>query len=312
MLRSLFVMIAATALAVPATAQTSPIQWGSNIKQAAAQAKSNQLPLMIYVAGSSGKDDDDMKQAQQRSFRDQLVTALAQERFITVRLAKSTQSAAFLNEIGAPSEHGYYLLFTTPDLKIIGTIQPGQVAQAQTLATQMTVMFRKYRQELFEREMRPKLEIKDTKEAEIIAIFKKINKLLLLEADQAVIKLLEERELAANVKKQAYNTLATLSTPACVKALLKVAPGDKLAEQALGRCTAGAAEELIPSLDAENFDEFVIAYEALVKICKLGKKKTRGFWNGQNERLINDELDRVEKGAQAAAKRWKDKYAAYR
>ena len=143
------------------------------------------------------------------------------------------------------------------------------------MAQQMTAAFRKFRKELFERELKPTLESKDARPGDVIKAFRKIEKLLILEADESVVQLAKEGRLKPNVQKQAYGVLATLSTPKCAKALLEAALKDKLAAQALGRCEAGAAEELIAALDSEDFEEFVVAYEAVVKICKnLGRGST--------------------------------------
>ena len=305
MFRSFLVFAAGVCLTASAAAQTRPIQWLTNVSQGVAQAKRVGLPIMFYVAGSGRGDGGDLKDAQQAAFRDPLVGGIAGERFVPIRLARSTQGKQMLAELGAPTEHGYYVLFVTPEMKMLGMVPPGQVAGGRALAQQMTAAFRKFRKELFERELKPTLESKDARPGDVIKAFRKIEKLLILEADESVVQLAKEGRLKPNVQKQAYGVLATLSTPKCAKALLEAALKDKLAAQALGRCEAGAAEELIAALDSEDFEEFVVAYEAVVKICKLGGKKSRGFWGGQNERLINEELDRVEQGARRAARGWK-------
>jgi hypothetical protein len=272
-----------------------------------------ELPIMFYVAGAgSERGDDDMEKAQQAAFRDPLVVEIAKERFVPIRLPRSSQTKALLEQLNVPAGPGYYLLFVTPETKVLGTVPAQQVADAKTLARQMTMMFRQFRKELFERELKPKLENKETPVAEIVEALGKIEKLLIIEGDESVVELLKQGELPPNVKSKAYGVLARLSTPKCAQALLEAAPGDKLAEQALGRCEAGVAEVLITGLASEDFTESVIAYEALVRISGVGGKKPRGFWEGENERAINEELDRVEKGARKAAQRWKERYEPYR
>ena len=314
MFRSFLIVVAGVGLTASAAGQTRPIQWLGNVSQGVSQAQRVGLPIMFYVSGASKSEgDDDMKDAQQAAFRDPLVGGIARERFVPIRLARSTETKALLEQLGAPTEHGHYVLFVTPEMKMIGTAPPDQVANAKALAGQMTTAFRQFRKELFERELKPKLESAETPVKDIMSIFRKIEKLLIIEADESVVELVKEGGLKSNVRKQAYAVLARLSTPKCAKALLAAAAADdKLAEQALGRCEAGVAEELISALESESFDESVIAYEALVKICKIGGKKSRGFWSGKNERLINDELDRVEQAARKAAQRWKEEYEAYR
>jgi hypothetical protein len=313
MFRSLLTVVAGVCLTASAAGQTQPIQWLGNVSQGVSQAQRVGLPIMFYVSGASKSEgDNDMKDAQQVAFRDPLVGGIARERFVPIRLPRSTETKALLEQLGAPTEHGNYVLFVTPEMKMIGTAPPDQVASAKALAGQMTTAFRKFRKELFERELKPKLESAETPVKDIISILKKIEKLLIIEADESVVQLVKEGRLKPNVQKQAYDVLAKLSTPKCAKTLLEAAPGDKLAEQALGRCEPGVADVLIAALESESFDESVIAYEALIKICKIGGKKSRGFWGGKNERLINDELDRVEQAARKAAQRWKEEYEAYR
>jgi hypothetical protein len=311
MLRSLLIIAAAASLTAQAAAQTRPIQWLSNINQGIGQAKRAGLPIMFYVSGS-GRDDGDIGDAQQVTFRDPLVGEIARERFVAVRLARSTQTKELLAQLGTPTEYGNYIVFVTPEMKLLGQVQPGQVADARVMAQQMTMAFRKFRTELFERDIKPILEDKEAKPANLTKALKHIQKLLITEADTSVVQFVKERELSNTVRKQAYDALAKLSTQNCAKALLEAALNDKLAEKALGRCEDGVADALIPSLDAENFNEFVIAYESLVKICGLKGKKSRGFWNGKNQRLIDEELDRVEQAARAAAQNWRQRYEPYR
>jgi hypothetical protein len=313
MCRSFLMFVAGLCLTGSAAGQTQPIQWLGNVSQGVSQAQRVGLPIMFYVSGASKSEgDNDMKDAQQVAFRDPLVGGIARERFVPIRLPRSTETKQLLEQLGAPTEHGNYVLFVTPEMKVISTAGAGQVADAKVLAGQMTAAFRQFRKELFERELKPKLESADTPVTDVISIFRKIEKLLIMEADESVVQLIKEGRLKPNVLKQAYGVLARLSTPKCAEALLEAAPGDKLAEQALGRCEPGVADVLIAALESESFDKSVIAYEALVKICKIGGKKSRAFWGGQNERLMKEELDRVERAARAAAQRWKDEYEAYR
>jgi hypothetical protein len=289
-----------------------PIQWISNVEQGVARAQKVGLPVMFYVSGSSRGDGGDLKDAQQRAFRDGLVGGIARERFVCIRLAQSTTTQKLLEEMGAPTRLGYCLVFATPEGKLIGMIPPGQVADARVLARQMTAMFRKYRSGVFERDIKPKLENNATRAGEIIKGLKLIEKLLILEADDSVVKLLERGGLSQTVEKQAYNVLAVLSTPKSSKALLEAGVESKLAARALARCTPGAAEELLPALASENQDEFLIAYEAVTKICKIRGTKPKGFWSGKNQQLLADEIERVTNEVRKAAKRWRERYEEYR
>jgi hypothetical protein len=288
-----------------------PIQWASNAQQGVSQAKRVGLPVLFYVTGS-GREGGDLKDAQQQVFRDDLVRGIAEARFVPIRLSQSSDNRAMLERMGVRVGYGFCLVVATPELELVGTIPPGQLTEARALARQLTAMFRKYRTDYFERELKPKLEEETTQPGDVIKVLKAIEKLLIIEADDQVAKLLDREELSAAVKKQVYNTLAVLSAPAGVKALLKAAPRDKLAANALNRCTAGAAGEMLPALESENFEEFLVAYEAVTKICNIKGKKPRGFWGGKNERLISEELERVKEAVTKSAKRWREQYEAYR
>jgi len=288
-----------------------PIQWISNKQQGVAQAKRTGLPIMFYVTGSGRSEGSDLEDAQQRAFRDPLVRGIAEERFVTVRLPQSSENRKMLEQAGAPSGLGLYLAIFTPEGKLVGTIPPGQVAEARVLARQMTALFRKYRVDVFERELRPTLEEEGARAGDILKALKVIERFLIVEADESVAKLLERGQLSASVEKQVYNVLAVLSTPRSVKALLEVAPRDKLAAKALGRCTPAGAEEMLAALDLAEPERFLVAYEAVTKICRI-KGKPRGFWRGQNEQLINAELERVKGAVKETAKRWREQFAAYR
>ena len=289
-----------------------PVQWISNAQQGVAQAKRSGMPLLFYIggSGSSGRSDSDLEDAQQQTLRDGLVRGIVQSRFVPVRLPRSTNTQTILNQMGARVGVGYCLVVATPDGELIGVIDPQQLTDARTLARQLTAMFRKYRTQVFEKELKPKLE--GGSAGEIIKALKVIDAMLITEADTSVVALVEKGGLSPAVTKQAYSTLATLSTPAAVKALLKAALQDKLAARALNRCTAGGAAELLPALDSQNFDEFLVAYEAMTKICKINNAKPRGFWSGKNERLIQSELERVKAEVQKSSKLWRERYEAYR
>jgi hypothetical protein len=314
MLRLWLGIVAGVCLAACAAAQGQrPIQWMSNTQQGVAQAKRTGLPVLFYVSGAGRNDDSDLENAQARAFSDPIVRGIAEERFVPVRLPRSNENRQMLQQIGAPSGIGLYLAVVTPDGKLIGTIPPGQAAEAKVLAGQMTALFRKYRADVFKRELKPVLEDKEAKQADIIKALKVVEKFLIVEADESVAKLLERDGLSKTVTKRVRDTLAELSTPKCVEVLLEAALQDKLAAKALARCTPAAAEALLPTLSLEQPEEkFLVVYEAVTKICKISKTKPRGFWSGPNPRLIAEEIERVKVEVRKAAKRWREKYEAYR
>lgn len=309
MLRLSVLGIVACGLTASAAAQT--VQWISNINQGVGQAKRTGLPLLLYVTGSE-KEGGDIKDNQQRAFRDPLVRDMIGARFVPVRQAYGSASKQILQEVGASPETRLAIVCITPDGKLVGTVGTGEIEEARALARQLTTLFRAYRTGVFEREVKPKLEDDATRPGDLVKALNLIEKLLITEADQSVAKLLENEKLTTTVRKQVYDVLAVLSTPPSVKALLEAAGNDKLAATALKRCTPAGAEELLPALDLEQQGKFIVAYEAVTAICKIKGTKPRGFWNGKNERLLHDEIERVEAEVRKSAKRWRDRYEAYR
>jgi len=304
-----------------------PIQWIGNVQQGINRARAAGLPVLFYVSGSRRGDDSDLEDAQQRTFSHPLVRGLVQARFLPVRLARSTETTKLLQRIfasraadaraggGGPTaapRFGRFLLCATPELELIGVILPGQATDAQAFARQLTGMFRKYRAGVLERQLKPLLESEEARPRELLGALRTIQRLLILEADQSVARLLERDRLNTTVRKEAYDTLAVLSTRASAKALLEAAAHDKRAAQALRRCTPGVVEELLAALDLSKPDRFMLAYQAVAEICKIRRTRPLGFWTGKNPELISRELEQFEREARRVAKRWKDRYEAYR
>jgi hypothetical protein len=314
MFRSCLIVMAGLSLSAGAAAQGQrPIQWIANTQEGVAQAKRTGLPIIFYVTGSGRRDDSDLEQAQRRAFRDPLVRGIAEERFVPIRLPRSNENRNMLEQMGAPAATGLYLACATPDGKLIGTIPPDQVADARVLARQMTAMFRKYRVDMFQRELKPKLEDEAARPGDIVKALKVIEKFLILEADESVAKLLERGQLSKALQKQVYDVLAELSTPKSVDTLLEAALQDKLAATALARCTPAGAEQMLPALDlGQPQEKFLVVYEAVTKICKIKATKPPGFWSGPNARLIAEEIERVKAEVGKTAKRWRDRHEAYR
>jgi hypothetical protein len=314
MLRLWLAVTASLMLAAPALAQAQrPIQWISNAQRGVAQAKRMGLPVMFYVTGSGRGDGGDLEDAQQATFRNALVRGIAEERFVPVRLPQSSDTKNILEQLGVSPRLAFSVVYATPDGELLGVAHPGVLANASALARHMTQMFRKYRRGVFEEELRPKLEDEESKPADLIRALRRIEKLLIVEADKSVAKLLERDDLTSTVRKEVYDVLAELSTGPAVDALLEAAANDKLAERALGRCTPAAAGHLLKQWDRQkNPEKFFLIYEAMADICNIRGTKPPGFWEGPKERLIKEEITRVSEAVREAAQRWKAKYEAYR
>ena len=311
-MRQWLVGVVVLVLAVPAAARQNPpgIRWSRNVKQGVAYARQTRRPLMFWVLGSSRTRDEDLERAQRRAFSDPIVVELA-SRFVTLWLSRSAHRD-LLAKWGLPPRANLEIVFTTPTGEKIDTLAPGGVADPAVLARKMTLVFRHYRDVLFERELRAALEDSTTPESELRAALRLIADFVILSAERAVLALLERQELSAAVRQDLYTALAALSTPACVDALLKRATADPAAAAALARCTPDAAERMLPALDGEDPELHRAVYRAVTTICGVRDVRSDRFWHGRIESLKRKEVQRVRELVIETARRWRERYAEYR
>jgi hypothetical protein len=269
-------------LAASASAQTNSIRWSMDVKGSIARAKSTRLPLMFYVIGRSSDRPHDIEREQKRAFADPLVVQLSQ-RFIPVKLSRSLYED-LLEKWQVPRQANMWIVFATPDGDKLGVLDSPGATKADSLAQKMNLSFRLYRQQMFDRELRPKME--------------------------------DEQAPTADLKialKTCYDVLAKLSTSACVNELLKrAADGDQQATAALSKCTPGAAEQMLAELGSDDPELHLIVYRAVTKICKVRQPKSDRFWSGKNERIKAEEIDRIKQLVRETARRWKEQYEEYR
>ena len=104
--RLLLAIILAT-IASPARAQ-NPIQWMGNSKAAVNRAAEHSMPLLFWVTEKEDAlDDDDLRDAQSRAFRDPAVSALAQRRFVPVRVSRgNSRVVEEAQKLGLPTDFG--------------------------------------------------------------------------------------------------------------------------------------------------------------------------------------------------------------
>jgi hypothetical protein len=275
-----------------------------------ALAKQTRQPLMFWILGRSASRDERVERDQKRAFRDPLVAALS-SRFVTVRLSRSRYED-LLEKWNLSRRTNLEIVFVTPDGEKIDTLSPHGACDAGVLARKMTLVYRYYRQVMFEQELKPKLEDDATSDDELKRALKLIARFLILSADQSLIALLERNALSSGVRKEVYETLAALSTSASVDLLLEHAIEDEHAATALGRCTPGAAEQMLPALEDEDPFVRLTVYHAVTQICKLRGVKSDRFWEGRNQVVKRKEIDRVRQLVSATAERWRQRYAEHR
>ena len=265
---------------------------------------------MFWVLAGSSRRDDDLERDQKHAFRDPLVLELSR-RFVTVQLSRS-RYRELLEKWDLPPRTNLEIVFVTPDGEKIDTLSPLGVAKPDVLARKMALVFQHYRQQMFEQQLRPKLEDEQTSEQDLRDALKLLTDFLILSADQAVIELLDRESLAESVHNDAYSALAALSTPASVQALLDRARDDQRAADALARCTPDAAERMLTALGGEDADLHLLVYHAVTRVCKIRDVKPDRFWQGRYEHVKQKEIERVRRLVADSAQRWRERYAEYR
>lgn len=305
----LLIVIAGAAWAQPA----SQIRWINQPGEAIAIAKRTHKPLMILVAEGRGEDND-LRDAQQRALRMPSIVQYQQTHFVPLRLQRSSANANIFNELGIPMAFGFYLAFATPDGKLIpgGMVQGAASANPQLLLNTMNRLFQTYRRDFFDTKLRELLDNENAADNDLVQSLALINDMMIPEATDAVVRLLERRNLNKRVEKAVYETLSTLSTEKAVEALLKAAKTEKFAERALFSITPGGAAYLVPYLTSDDKDLARLAYMAGARVTKLDKPKSERFWENAEPADKTDEIERARKHITEVAERWNEQFAEWR
>jgi hypothetical protein len=311
MLRLLTASILAAAIAAPAAAQNyqgaqsgTGIDWQRDVQGAIELARKTDRPLMIYIVGSSDDRPEDAEKAQRRSFRDPTVLKQS-KRFIPVRLAVSQHKD--LLQGWQMSGANLDIVFVRPDGSKIDQISPVGAGQPSSFVQKMGLVFNEYRNELFAKNIKPVLENPNAAPKDLKGALDRISDFSILGADTALVALLERPTLELNIKNQVYKVLAELSTPAAVEALMKAtAAGDQNASKALADCTPAAAEVIAADLGSQDAARHLLAYKTVTKICRIKNVKPDRFWDGTNQRVKDEEIERVRKEVSRIAARWKE------
>ncbi|MBU0641104.1 MAG: hypothetical protein KKB50_19770 [Planctomycetes bacterium] len=305
---TLAIILALAAAAAAVAQQPRTIPWQLDVQQSIALAKQHNRPLMFYVLGSSSRRDNRIERDQKRSFADPRVVQLSL-RFVPVKLSQY-QHRDLLTGWGLSEHSNMVVVFVTPTGERIDEIGAAGVANADSFAQKIHLVYNFYRQKMYDQELREKLQNANTGSADLRSALKLVGDMVIEKADADIIKLLERPQLDAAVTKQCYDVLAVLSTNASVDTLLAQATGPdaktaKTASSALTDCTPGAAEYLLTALKGDDLNARVVAYQAMVKICRLRNVKPARFWEGDNERVQAEEIKRVEEIVVNLARKWK-------
>jgi hypothetical protein len=295
-------VLTSAGLATAALAQSGGINWQRDVSAALNEARRTQRPLMFYIVGPTS-DRPDSEKDQRVAFRDPTVVRLSQ-RFVACRLQRS-QHRADLERWQISPNSNLDIVFVTPDGNRIDMISAGAAGNADSFSQKMHLVFDKHRNELFARELQPRLDDPETSVANLRTAIGVIDEFIITRADQALVRLLDRPGLSTQVRADAYKALATLSTSAAVNALFARAATDTAAAQALERCAPAAAEVLLPHVGGDDPAKHLLAYKAVMGICRISGPKPDRFWEGPNERVKADEIERVRSQATRTAERWK-------
>lgn len=303
------VLLCGTAVGLAQSSQG--IKWQTDPQQAVAMARQTRLPLLFYVLAGSRDRDDRIESAQRRALSDPRVLMLSQ-RFITVRLSRS-RHRDMLESVYLRQSSNMEMSFVTPDGKRLDSLGASGVANADSLAQKMALVFNFYRQQLFDQELRPVLEKKDAEPADLQQALGVIRDFTIVGADNAVGALLERKGLDPKTLGLCYDVLAHLSTKISLQKLLDLSfAGDTKATKALTQCTPAAAELMLDQLLTENGLVRLDIYRAVAKICRIKSIKSDKWWNNAKPRLFDQEIDRVTKLVRETSARWKQLNEEYR
>ena len=289
------------------------INWTRNAEQAIQTAKKTKLPLMFFVEGDSRERDNRLNDARRLAFLDERVIYAAR-RFICVKVARSdSRLRSLFAKLQVRAEANSVAVFSTPGGERIDRFSA--VHQPDTFAQKMTLVFNVYRTRLFDQEIKPVLSEHKTKAATLKKAFAIIAKFNIEPADAAVIEVLDRWKTDRVMSKQGFAALASISTKQAVDYLFtkaKTGMHGQNAAAALAKCTPAAAALMLPSLTGDDADRMLLAYNAVCKICRIKKSKPDRFWDGKNERLKNQEIERVKKIVERTAARWEKSLGKYR
>lgn len=314
MVRNWFVAAAISVLATSAVAQPcvrgggQAITWGNDLAEGVAQAKKQGLPLLLYVTAASRDRDDDRESQHRKAFSNPQVIEWTR-RFIPVRVSRSRYRDQ-LDEWNAATAN-QIVLFVTPDGKLIDQLGPEGVGNVSSFSQKMQLVFRKFREDIYNDEVKPKLTA-DADAAALRMALKRVDHYRLLAADQALAKQLEREDLPADIRRSVFQALAELSTRPAVTALLNRALEEEDAAAALTKCTPAAAEQMLEALLGSDGQVNVLVYQAVTRIAKVPNAKPERFWEGKNDKVKQDEVERVKKLVTTAARKWNDKHAEFR
>lgn len=290
-----------------------PIQWVNDPEAAVRAARQRMLPIYFYVPASRDqeREAENWEDAQKRTHRDARVEAVVNARFIPLRLQRGTQNDWFFQKVGVTNKVGRHGGVASPDLDLLERLTAPELLRATTLLRQLTSGFRKFRDQLYEKQLEPVIQEESAKPEKLNVALGYIRDYLITSADKDVIALLD-RELSNATRVRVYETLAALSTRKCAAALLAHAAADPLAVRAMARCEPGAAPIIAAAMNSDYDELHVAAYNALCDILNLKSAKPESFWKTGRADEKAAEVRRVADLATERERAWKRDIEPYR
>lgn len=301
-------MIAASLVLLMATqSQNQRVRFSLQVEEGIQYAKKNNKPIMFYVRGSSGGDDDveDYERDHVRAFADPDVARLSKQ-FVCLQMSRSRYRSQ-LTEWGLSPRTNLNIVFTSSTgERIDEPLAASAVASPKTLAGKMQQNIKKWGGMLYKEKVEPAFSDEKANVRDIRDALKLIEEWRMEQAGTVVLELLDREKIDRTTRSAALKALAGIGSQAAIDRLIDLSlEKDREADKALAGASEGAIEPLLAHLGGEDLDKHVVAYTALTKICKISGAKSERFWQGSNTKVQIDEVNRVREAAEKDLNAWK-------
>ncbi len=294
-------------LLLAAQSQNQRVRFSLQVEEGIQYAKKNDKPIMFYVRGSSGGDDDieDYERDHVRAFADPDVTRLAGN-FVCLQMSRSRYRGQ-LTEWGLSPRTNLNIVFaSSTGERIDEPLAASAVASPKTLAAKMRQNIRRWSDMLYKDKVEPVLGAEDSSVRDLRDALKLIEQWQMRQADKAVLGLLDREKLDRTTRTAVLSALGGIGSQATIDRLIELSlEKDRLADKALADASTAAVEPLLQHLGGEDADKHVVAYTALTKICRISGAKPQRFWQGSNHKVQVDEVERVRGIAEKKLAEWK-------
>lgn len=298
-------------LAPAVLAQNQSIRWQNQAEPAVQEAKKTKKPILFYVVSRGNDRNEKTERLHRRSWQDPLVIELARN-YVCVELSRS-RYRNLLEQWAVADSINQEIVVTNPDGEKLGQISDSEIGDPKLFAKSMAEHLKRYRNDLYNKEIKEKLEDPKATPAQQTSALKMVEDMNIAAADNAVVALAKREDVNPAVQKKALDTLVALSTEPAVEYLIELAKSDpKKYGPLLAKCNAGGIDAMLKHLDDEPLELYIALYNALARISKLPGPKPEAFWSGPNEAPMREELERLRKQAEKASENWRTNVAPYR